>query len=123
MTTQTFIEKAIEGGWGKDFFYRGEITSCKKEAGKIYLEWYSGETESLHLYEESKECVLLDPSAWQAVGKVEGWKKNGFDLEGMARGGVPTTKYHNVPEWKMNMRRMIDALAEGKTIEQYLKTL
>lgn len=104
LNAQSFIEKAIEGGWGKDAFYRGEVTHCKTENGKIYLEWFSGETESLHLHEEAKERILLDPLAWKAVGKVEGWTEwNGID-----------SPYENEVCWYGRMHGLIDALAEGK---------
>ena len=71
--TQTFIELAIEGGWNKNGYWRGEFRGSKFEGGKIYLEWYSGETESIHLDEIKVQEVLLDPLAWQALGKVKGW--------------------------------------------------
>lgn len=56
-------------------------------------------------------AILLDPLFWQAVGKTEGW---------------PTKYYRPNPQswpWRDNMHRMIDSLAEGKSIEEFLSTL
>lgn len=58
--------------------------------------------------------VFLDPLAWKAVGKVREW--NSADMSGQ--------EYMDKDqEWFLNMRRMIDALAEGKSIEEFLATL
>jgi len=97
MTIQQFIEKAIEGGW--------KNTSPEGSWDDIYY-------------------ILLQPDAWKAVGEVEGW---GTDLwvGSMSRltgAGLDTHKWE-IPDWQYPMHRMVDALAEGKTIEQYLETL
>jgi len=57
--------------------------------------------------------LLLNPELWKAVGKVEGWNvhDNSRNL------------YEAKPHWLYLQHRMIDALAEGKTLEQYLETL
>ena len=52
------------------------------------------------------EAVLLNPKVWQAVGKVEHW------YEG-----------HYGPEWLHHMHKMIDALAEGHTLEAYIQSV
>lgn len=129
MTIKQFIEKAIEGGWKPE----SEATSI------------SGLSTAEVLAKVYPERVLLDPFAWQAVGKVEGWDKeipeNHCEVcgEPMAEGET-MFRYHGYGmyvlnsgdcpkpplekrEWRKEMHRMIDALAEGKTIEQYLETL
>ena len=53
--------------------------------------------------------MLLDTDAWRAVGKVERWGVGWYD--------------RNIPGWHYEMLVMIDALAEGKSIEDYIKTL
>lgn len=65
---------------------------------------------------KNKEIVLLDPLAWQAVAKVEGWRQ-GFYEYGSANEAVEMAPY------MVKMHLMIDALCEGKTIEEYLATL
>lgn len=86
MTIQTFIEKAIEGGWKPSASWFGDVPV---------------DSDGYH-------TVLLNPLAWKAVGKVEGWVWND---EKRNAGYI------------YNMHRMIDALAEGKTIEQFLEIL
>ena len=68
-------------------------------------------------YEFNFAEMLLDPEAWQAVGKVEGWW---FDDSN------PMDARLNVmfgEKWQWQMHKMIDALAEGKTIEEFIETL
>jgi hypothetical protein len=52
------------------------------------------------------EAVVLDPKVWQAVGRVEHWYEGRYG-----------------PEWLHHMRHMIDALAEGHTLEAYLQAV
>lgn len=59
--------------------------------------------------------ILLDPASWKAVGKVEGWD----EVEMQDRHRAVNGKSEAVN----NMHRMIDALAEGKSIETFLETL
>lgn len=101
MTIQSFIEKAIEGGW-IPYSYETPVP----DNGAI------------------QKAILLDPLAWKAVGKAEGWKgscdvcgsRTALNCSGSDGGGIMDT-------WLWYMHRMIDALAEGKTIEEYLATL
>lgn len=86
MTIEQFIEKAIQGGWKPEHLSRDRTLMRMK----------------------AFQAAILDPSAWKAVGRVEGFPHN----EGMAD-----------QWWQSRMHRMIDTLAEGKTIEQYLETL
>jgi len=93
MTASQFISKAIEGGWEMGGMTIDEIL-----------------INPLHI-----PLIIIDPKAWQAVGKVEGW----------------ITSCQNVLDdqrivgdaWRVNMLLMIDALAEGKSIEDFIKTL
>lgn len=99
MNQKTYIEKAIEGGWNYGRTGHDRITIANGEA-------YFG----LHgtvFYLKNVSEILLDPRSWQAVGKVEGWER----------------KHQGYWEPKIEMHRMIDALAEGKTIEEFLETL
>lgn len=114
MTIQQFIEKAIQGGWRPA--YKGcKIDYCHDG---IVVDTTEGEYENV-----PNERLLLDPLAWQAVGKVEGWE----DVERMhAKGGSPHEEGYcwcTHFTWKKQMHRMIDALVDGKTVEQFLETL
>lgn len=95
MTIPQFIETAIEGGWWpKPHHYA--------------IEFVEGEPkERLTNY----GAILLDPEAWKAVGKVEGWAEPELEEVGL------------LEVWKQKFISMARALAEGKTPEQYLETL
>lgn len=58
--------------------------------------------------------IFLDPLAWQAVGKVEEWLDEVYCH--------PIGDFTK-PQWQVIWHLMIDALVEGKTIEQFLATL
>ena len=94
--TQRFIEKAIEGGWNP------ESVECRTDNHSACF-----------------KAILLDIEAWKAVGEVEAKKGRGFNLEAMAYQGVPMTQEYDW-NWLENMHRMIDAIADGRSIEEYL---
>lgn len=111
MTPKQFIEKALEGGWKAS-----EQGEGKTIEHVFFPAWF--------------EKVLLDPLAWAAVGKVEGW---GHEMKG---NGIPIGTYPEamvhvlfhktnklIPVWQFHMHQMITALCEGKSIEQFLETL
>tara|TARA_Y100000310_G_scaffold272864_1_gene288077 strand:+ start:35 stop:319 length:285 start_codon:yes stop_codon:yes gene_type:complete len=94
MTIKQFIEKAIEGGWEDgDSRSAHHVNDCVVENVNVHK-------------------ILLDPAAWEAVGKIEKWKEE-YERK---HWGYPA-------EWNANMHEMIDALADGKTIQQYIETL
>lgn len=103
-----FIEKAIEGGWK----YQERLFGDLKFDERIIF----NHEPSIAL-QPFIDSILLDPLAWQAVGKVEGWT----DLSKEAQGIIPLNKSQIV--WYWNMHRMIDALCEGQTPEEYISTL
>lgn len=126
MTIQQFIEKAIEGGWrpllAHQVWYANwnNRSLPRQEARASYV-----------LHE-----ILLDPEAWKAVGKVEGWEKwscgdcympqfKAFLTSDADQCSCCLAERNRseIETWKMNMHRMIDALAEGKSVEEYLETL
>ncbi len=104
MTPKQFIEKAIDGGYGR-----------YDEKG-----WGNG---------NNVECfyhLVLDPLAWQAVGKVEGWKDSDFYLGSLMENkeGLSHPKFSftgKAYEYRIHM--MIHNLCEGRSIEQFLETL
>ena len=101
---QQFIEKALVGGWqpaDRDFSIMGFYERHFEYQLRSIVH---GQRSVLRMmvYEE----VLLNPKVWQAVGKVEQW------YEG-----------HYGPEWLHHMHKMIDALAEGQTLEAYIQSV
>ena len=130
MTTKQFIEKALQGGYDN-------LTAMQMRFMR---------EGSLH-----PQLYLLDPKAWQAVGKVEGWG-NRIDLavaldfqarfywdklpekamESIERKNEENrisyrlhemTKNLEKQDYRYQMHRMIDALCEGRSIEHFLETL
>ncbi len=103
MTTKEFIEKAIDGGWktkNNDDIKKSEITP--EGLRWSYCEYID------------KEAILLDPKAWEAVGKIEVW---------VEPSGCILKDYSHTNCGRCYMHRMIDALCYGKTIEEFLQSL
>ena len=90
MTIETFTQKAVEGGFE---YHDLPIDLSEGDYGRI---------------------ILIDPLAWQAVGKTEKWETE----KKMYFGDV--TEWHG---WLLNMHNMIDHLAEGKDLQSFIKSL
>lgn len=65
--------------------------------------------------------MFLDPEAWKTVGKVKGWETHD---------STECWEYVNefdqvvlLDMWENKMHDMIDALCNGKTLEEYIATL
>lgn len=123
MTIQEAIDKAFEGDWAV----------AKKHQT---FEWPEGGAPKLKL---NNEAVFLDPLFWQALGRGMGWNKtmclscNHFysvPLTDLEKEEVAINRnceheklkiYHQ--KWRDHWHRLIDHLAEGKSIEDYFQTL
>jgi len=99
MSIKEFIEKAIEGGRYKDY---GEVPTNGSE-------------------------ILLDPKAWEAVGKVEGWEDETYDINMPAnnkRGAykikMKRRKSKSEPAWKKKQLNFVKHLQQGLSIEEAL---
>lgn len=114
MIIQLFIEKAILGEWKVS----GMHTELIEVSGHdVYLSMpHSGGRAKAVIQQ-----ILLDPLAWQAVGKVEGWYCEPHNES--TNDALMGHRRDDCADWKRKMHSMIGALAEGKTIEQYLETL
>lgn len=139
MTIKSFIEKAIEGGWRWREFPERPIVRVSNEVPGLVELWYDYKDGGGNYSRIQPESILLEPEAWKAVGKVEGWVERCMDCDGdVVRKMTP--EYPNLPHglswcpnrcprknfmsgWHHKMHLMVTALAEGKTIEQYLETL
>lgn len=127
MTIKQFIEKAIEGGW-KHKHYDVKRTLDSKVFSKDVI---------ADIIEHYKLEILFDPRAWEAVGKVEGWESywcvycnQQFSSKEEAVDTLSTNDRCNhqeledeAPKYKNAMHAMIDALCEGKSLEEYIATL
>lgn len=72
MTIKSFIEKAIEGGWNPKPNYYMPWMNTLSDNG-ITLSGGEGDQERYSINQ-----IILSPSAWQAVGKVEGWETSKY---------------------------------------------
>lgn len=111
MTTQQFVEAAIEGGYEPPRGYNCQYcpdTFCGSEPIKFHT-------------------MILDPKAWEAVGKMKGWK----DEENFSYRVSALNCEHPIgivpefigPEWFYHIHQMVKSLTEGKTIEEFIATL
>jgi hypothetical protein len=102
---QKFIERALAGGWSP-----GARAIIVRGFSETYFEYRPRSSITGHgtgvPIQLRYEVVLLDPEAWQAVGKVERWYEGYYG-----------------PEWLHHMHKMIDALAEGHTLEAYIQSV
>jgi hypothetical protein len=119
--TQRFIEDAIKGGWGhtheKYILHEvnQEIEFCTyfKEGELDYL----GEVTEVGQHKSSTRLslgiALLDPLAWQAVGKTRGWTETILD-------SYPAIHDY---QWRREWHRFIDYLADEETIDEALQAI
>jgi len=106
MEIKDFIEKAVAGGWRKHDPLANEYAS--------------------HI----GNAIFLDPDAWRAVGVTEGWdvisskKRIGTTSNSFQTKLTTVTRKASIKRGSVGrMHRMVDHLAEGGSIESYLKTL
>lgn len=115
--TKLFIEKAIEGGWKKDLIEKGYKFHTD---GVGYHFILKNKKEHKETFRRDNEAVLLDPSSWRAVGKVEGWGNIVIHNHGTTE---KCTANCGKSDFKDKMNGLSPALQEGKSIEEYLSTL
>jgi len=116
MNIKTFIEKAIEGGWKNEELHiaKGAFEDGYFFGGQAHWKFKPNAVSSL-IQRISIESILLDPLAWQAVGKCEGWKTDDEDW-----GCEDSDNESNMP-YQMKMHRFIDALCDGKDLSASLE--
>lgn len=128
MTPKTFIEKAIEGGWKQEDFHKRAYGVTDQHVvleggvlnGKIKNDKY--------IYFRD---IILDPLAWQAVGKAGGWEVihdsdcDSFNDYCTHHGECDCEQCDcgALYEYRHKMHAMIDALVEGRSLESFLETL
>lgn len=104
--TQLFLDHAVKGVWkeGKELH-----KSFYPQSGTVGVS--IGDKTDPEEYLKMSD-ILLDPLAWQAVGKTRGWGKSDGDFE--------NRKYDM---WQEQWHRFIDHLADGKTIDEALQAI
>lgn len=131
MTIKQFIERAIEGGYTIPPNLLGDVIQ-----ESVYVDT-TGTNPTTMVRPYNIHGVLLSPEAWQAVGKTEGWKKyvwtswkgwddswitNETDDESYAPPSANAYCQRHIT-FVYHMHRMIDALASGKSLEEFIATL
>lgn len=110
MEIKKIIQKGIDGGWREDF--DGFKVDEKQKPRYEHSVVISANNKFIS-YELNLNDIVLDPNFWKAVGKVEYIKTWGRD-------NFPS----RIEEWaKKKMHNMIDHLNEGKSLEDYIKSL
>lgn len=99
--TEQFIKDAIEGGWN--------------EMPAKAMEWMFNNGGF------SEEKVLLDPQAWQAVGKVRGWRDE-LHCSGECNDFIDDMDT-TIDGWKYQQKQFISELQDSKTIEEALTAI
>jgi hypothetical protein len=102
--TTKWIEDAIAGGW----LYKGTKHLYDRHTDNDVVLRLKG---SANRFEVALECLLLDPLAWQAVGRTRGWTWGDGVTEPIE------------PNWNHEWHRFIDRLADGLSIEDALKAI
>lgn len=124
MNKKNFASKAIEGGW----IYQDEkpIYNDNQKAPCIASFSFDGINFGITL-----EQIILDPKAWEAVGRVEGWgllcnkcKKCILSEDGGCEdNNCGGDDFPFIEEWKEKQNGLMPHLQEGGTIESYIETL
>jgi len=110
MTIKEFIEKAIEGNAG--LFNYPERIKINKDGKTVTFKYQDHEWDGKTKWSKQKSIheITMNPKAWEAVGKVEGW-------------GEDVDCCYIEPGHTLKMHQMIDHLVEGGDIESYLSEL
>lgn len=105
-----FIEKAIEGGWLPRSTQN--ILVGRIPVSGVFVEIFSDDPWISSVRDRRQsiriEEIMLDPLAWQAVGKVDGWSGSGDK----AKDNLMRYSDFEEQHWKTYMHRFIDALIE-----------
>lgn len=125
MTIKETITKAIEGGYRLklyekyeqkvEFFVAEEVDGKVTKYNPYWVKFLVTTTHIdgnpfISINKERVEYLFLDHLFWQCLGKAMEWKKSIFRNGEM----LPNT-------WLSNWHRLIDHLAEGKTIESFFE--
>jgi hypothetical protein len=110
--TETFIKDAVEGGWKLDSCEDADMEEVVHQGIMYY--WHRGDGEVMNTHHHSISEILLDPLAWQAVGKIRGWDK---EVE------ITPGKIEPVTTFDRQMHSFIDHLAAGDDIERALSKI
>jgi len=131
MTKNEFVTKAMDGGWMSQAVFLRQKYEIGFTTAKDTAAWQEVINDII------SNAAFFDAKAWQAVGRVEKWdivrKRNEltkdtrgylFDERGRQYTFVGNKTYlPNIAEAQNKHHQLIDALWEGKSLEEYIKTL
>ena len=119
MNLHEAVKIAIENGW--TMFKGHKVDSVRFMPGDKRLaevvEEHEGRTSSSTTF--SYDEFFLDPLFWQSLGKGLGWEET-VEIE---IPDFPLTPALTATQWKVHWHRFIDALAEGRTSEEFFREL
>lgn len=116
---EQFVSDAIAGGWRKD-----EKPDLESNNDGYSIRFLAG--HDTHTLWEAD--ILIDPLAWQAVGRTRGWRL--YDDTIITTYRDPENKHRNVHQrialkfsWRWYMHEFVSHLADGLSIEEALGKL
>ena len=132
MTIQQLIEAAIEGGFIKitqgpipqeEFNKNAKVVDSFGYYGPCWVIKFPLMLDIVYKIEE----IVMNPDAWKAVGKVKGWGQTTSRVCVCGMCVIPDEKVPRII-WEDRiaqemMTRMVIALNDGKTLEEYIATL
>lgn len=121
--TQQFIEDAIKGGWGSGRTF--DFDCIKRGFIEDVVLVCETDDELTEREPVAVEVVLLDPLAWQAVGKTRGWDdlyfldwwNSDFNVK------EADSRKHQLHQWHLKQFLFTCHLADGLSIEEALSKL
>ena len=109
MNIREFVEKAIEGGW----------TNFRTFEDNPQLDGSFRGYCGLSIYKSDVDTIFLDPLAWRAVGKVEGWSVRVIE----ECGEVIEDEQSSVCLWEIKQLNFVKHLQKGLSIEEALNNI
>lgn len=129
MTRQEFAEKAIKGGFNP--LGQKYLDARAEENGMVCIK-YTLWDMPLSI---SFDSLVYNPRAWEAVGKAMQWQNMPrmmtLEIQDRVVQRLKDEEFRKVltretvfrPWWLHVMHKMIDAQADGKTIDDYIATI
>ncbi len=119
MNLDEAIKIAIQNGWTT---FKGHkidsvhfINSGSKRLAEIVEEHDGASSSTTFSYDE----FLLDALFWQSLGKGLGWEET-VEIE---IPDFPLTPALKATQWKVQWHHFIDAIADGRTPEEFFREL
>lgn len=113
--TIKFIEDAVEGGWNKQDGVKFMLVNGEPFLVDMINHPF-GVMPCRTIALDEIEKYLLDPKAWQAVGKVRGWEEPKECL-------IDGVESHCSDTYQNKARNFFQYVLDGKNIEEALQAI